>query len=252
MAEWTELKKNPSPDFIAAPDESNLYEWHFVIRGPTETEFEGGVYHGRIVLPDQYPKKAPDVYILTPNGRFHTTGDKICLSNTSFHQESWTPLWGIQTIIKALIAFFPVVSEGIGALTYPTETRKQLAKDSHCWKCTICKNTLSKELMERKFESDNPKTEEIEIIEEKTPILDVSPLGSPQGDLNPQIPRVEQIHGPIATPNNNPVTRVYVPAMNAPKIPLETSFAFKVVNMFTLMVGLFISYVLYRRLHIAQ
>ena len=31
--------------------QSNLFEWHFTLRGPPDTEFEGGIYHGRIILP---------------------------------------------------------------------------------------------------------------------------------------------------------------------------------------------------------
>jgi len=137
-------KKKPSSDFIAEPTENNLFEWHFIIRGPSDSEFQGGFYHGRIVLPDVYPKKAPDIYILTPNGRFNT-GEKICLSNTSFHPESWSPIWNIEMILKALIAFFPTEAQGIGSINYSPEIRKRLAKESvSSWKCTICNDILLK------------------------------------------------------------------------------------------------------------
>lgn len=45
--------------------QDDLFEWHFTIRGPPDTEFEGGVYHGRILLPSEYPVKPPDIIILT-------------------------------------------------------------------------------------------------------------------------------------------------------------------------------------------
>ena len=45
--------------------QDNLFEWHFTIRGPEGTEFDGGVYHGRIVLPPDYPMKPPSIYFLT-------------------------------------------------------------------------------------------------------------------------------------------------------------------------------------------
>ncbi|KAF3844196.1 hypothetical protein F7725_013537 [Dissostichus mawsoni] len=35
----------------------NLFEWHFSVRGPPDSDFDGGVYHGRIVLPPEYPMK---------------------------------------------------------------------------------------------------------------------------------------------------------------------------------------------------
>ena len=50
-------------DFLFLQD--NLFEWHFTIRGPEDTEFEGGIYHGRIVLPPDYPMKPPSIILLT-------------------------------------------------------------------------------------------------------------------------------------------------------------------------------------------
>jgi len=45
-------------------------EWHCTIRGPAGTEFEGGLYHFRILLPSEYPFRPPSILMLTPNGRF--------------------------------------------------------------------------------------------------------------------------------------------------------------------------------------
>mgnify|MGYP002389810353 CR=1 FL=1 len=45
--------------------QDNLFEWHFTIRGPKDTEFEGGVYHGRILFPSDYPYRPPDIVFLT-------------------------------------------------------------------------------------------------------------------------------------------------------------------------------------------
>lgn len=53
-----------------APCRGNLFEWHFSFAGPPDTVFEGGVYHGRVLLPADYPASAPHVQLLTPNGRF--------------------------------------------------------------------------------------------------------------------------------------------------------------------------------------
>ena len=44
--EAQELLDNPDEDFHAAPLEDNLFEWHFTIRGPADTPFENGLYHG--------------------------------------------------------------------------------------------------------------------------------------------------------------------------------------------------------------
>jgi ubiquitin-conjugating enzyme E2 J1 len=47
MREAQELTQ-PTDQYHAAPFEENLFEWHFTIRGPSNTPFEGGLYHGRI------------------------------------------------------------------------------------------------------------------------------------------------------------------------------------------------------------
>ena len=42
-----------------------MFEWHFTLRGPTETPYEKGIYHGKIVLPSDYPMSPPDIYFFT-------------------------------------------------------------------------------------------------------------------------------------------------------------------------------------------
>ena len=72
MQEVKELQENDSDgsDFVTEALENNIFEWHFTIRGPPDTPFDGGVYHGRIILPFEYPFKPPSFMMLTPNGRW--------------------------------------------------------------------------------------------------------------------------------------------------------------------------------------
>jgi len=42
-------QQDPVPDLTAHPNPSNLLEWHFVLEGASGTDYEGGVYHGRLV-----------------------------------------------------------------------------------------------------------------------------------------------------------------------------------------------------------
>jgi len=65
MKEAKELIDDLSDDFTAAPMEDNLFEWHFTVRGPSDTSFAGGEYHGRIILPPEYPMKPPSIILLT-------------------------------------------------------------------------------------------------------------------------------------------------------------------------------------------
>jgi len=138
QADVRELAIDPSDRYHAAPLENDMFEWHFTIRGANSTEFEGGIYHGRILLPAEYPFKPPNIMFLTPSGRFET-GTKLCLSFSAFHPELWQPAWGIRLILEALISFLPTKGDGaIGALDWTVEERKRLAKKSVNFCCNQC------------------------------------------------------------------------------------------------------------------
>jgi len=138
MAELKELMQNPDPMFHATYVEDNLYDWHFTIRGAVDSEFEGGLYHGRIVLPAEYPFKPPDIYFFTPSGRFETN-TKICLSISGFHPKTWQPSWGLRTILTATIAFMLTPGEGaLGALDWSRAERQRLAALSVDYCCPVC------------------------------------------------------------------------------------------------------------------
>lgn len=64
MREAKELQE-ATEDYSAHPLEENLFEWHFTIRGPPDSDFAGGIYHGRIILPAEYPMKPPNIILLT-------------------------------------------------------------------------------------------------------------------------------------------------------------------------------------------
>jgi ubiquitin-conjugating enzyme E2 J1 len=67
MKEMTALMDGHGPaEFAAEALESDIFEWHFVLRGPPDTDYQGGLYHGRILLPPDYPFKPPSFIMLTP------------------------------------------------------------------------------------------------------------------------------------------------------------------------------------------
>ncbi|KAL6532536.1 Ubiquitin-conjugating enzyme E2 32 [Orobanche gracilis] len=122
LQEVKEMQSNPSDDFMSLPLEENIFEWQFAIRGPRDSEFEGGIYHGRIQLPADYPFKPPSFMLLTPNGRFETQ-TKICLSISNHH-----PVEIVRTALVALIAFMPTSPNGaLGSLDHSKEERRALA-----------------------------------------------------------------------------------------------------------------------------
>ncbi|XP_028640707.1 ubiquitin-conjugating enzyme E2 J2 isoform X2 [Grammomys surdaster] len=68
--DYLRIKKDPVPYICAEPLPSNILEWHYVVRGPEMTPYEGGYYHGKLIFPREFPFKPPSIYMITPNGRF--------------------------------------------------------------------------------------------------------------------------------------------------------------------------------------
>lgn len=115
--ELLKLRKDPPPDVIAEPDESNILKWYYGIRGPSGTAFEGGTYLGKLVFPSEYPMKGPSIYMLTPSGRFQINM-KLCMSMSDFHPESWNPLWSVSSIIQGIQSFMASDELTTGKLIY--------------------------------------------------------------------------------------------------------------------------------------
>jgi ubiquitin-conjugating enzyme E2 J1 len=154
QADVRELALDPSDRYHAAPLEHDMLEWHFTLCGADDTDFAGGVYHGRILLPPDYPFKPPHIIFLTPTGRFETH-TKICLSFSAFHPELWQPAWGIRLILEALISFLPTPADGaLGALDWSSSERQKLAKQSVNFFCPTC-NCCVKDLIPKLVKSDN-------------------------------------------------------------------------------------------------
>ena len=69
-----------------------------------DTPFEGGLYHGVITFPKEYPWKPPAIKMLTPTGKFEV-GRDICLSISAHHPETWNPLWSVKSMLIGLLSF---------------------------------------------------------------------------------------------------------------------------------------------------
>lgn len=168
MADLRSLSFDPDPNFVAGPLEDDMFTWHFTIRGAQGTPFEEGLYHGKILFPTDYPIKPPDIFFLTPNGRFEVN-KQICLNTTSYHPESWQPSWDVRTLLTALIAFLPTKAEGaIGAIDMSDNERRQLARQSRTWYCPICNYNLAEKTESNDNLKDDHFMSQEEIINENT------------------------------------------------------------------------------------
>ena len=46
--EYKALLKEPVPHIKAHPNPSNMLDWHFIIEGLRGSDYEGGLYHGKV------------------------------------------------------------------------------------------------------------------------------------------------------------------------------------------------------------
>ena len=128
------LGKDPmkDPKIVVAPNESNIREMHYVLEGCVNTPYEGGVYHGKLIFPREYPLKPPSVLMLTPNGRFQPNR-RLCLSMSDFHPESWNPMWSVSTILTGLYSFMIESNPTLGSIETSTRKKCLLASQSLSW-----------------------------------------------------------------------------------------------------------------------
>ena len=129
MKEYNALRKDPVPNIFAECDPKNIFFWHFVLIGPEDTPYQGGVYYGHLIFPKEYPFKPPSVKFMVPQGRFHV-GKEICMSNTNFHAESHSPFWGPRLFLLGLLSFLTSEENTYGAIESSDEERRRIAHHS--------------------------------------------------------------------------------------------------------------------------
>lgn len=130
------LQKDPikSPKITVQPNESNILELHYVIEGGAKTPYAGGIYHGKLIFPKEYPLKPPSVMMLTPSGRFQPSR-RLCLSMSDFHPESWNPMWSVSTILTGLYSFMIETAPTLGSIETTTSQKQRYARQSLEFNC---------------------------------------------------------------------------------------------------------------------
>lgn len=140
--EYAALMKSPVDRVSARPLETNILHWHFLIYPPDGELYEGGQYHGKLIFPKDYPFKPPSVIMMTPSGRFRTN-ERLCLSMSDYHPETWNPAWSASTVVIGLLSFMLTDEITVGGIVTPDEEKIRLAKASRLFNS---KNKIAQEL----------------------------------------------------------------------------------------------------------
>uniref|UniRef100_T1IVE4 Ubiquitin-conjugating enzyme E2 J2 n=1 Tax=Strigamia maritima TaxID=126957 RepID=T1IVE4_STRMM len=127
--DYLRIKKDPLPYAVAEPVPTNILEWHYVIKGPENTTYAGGIYHGKLIFPSEFPYKPPSIYMITPNGRFKCNS-RLCLSISDYHPEYWNPAWSVSTILTGLLSFMMEKNPTLGSIETSKADKTQLALKS--------------------------------------------------------------------------------------------------------------------------
>ena len=128
MKEYQKLKDKPVKNIFALPNPDNIFEWHFILYD-LDSPYTHGYYHGKLIFPTEYPNKPPNLIFLTPNGRFKPQ-EKICLSFTGYHPETWSISWGVENMLVGLISFMYTDEITTGAVITSSSEKIKLAGDS--------------------------------------------------------------------------------------------------------------------------
>ncbi|KAG0232088.1 Ubiquitin-conjugating enzyme E2 6 [Actinomortierella wolfii] len=130
--EYINIQKSPPAYLFARPLESNILEWHYVLKGPPDTPYFGGEYHGKLIFPPEYPFKPPSIRMITPNGRFQVD-TRLCLSMSDFHPGTWNPSWSVATILNGLLSFMSQEESTTGSIITTPYEKTIYAARSHAF-----------------------------------------------------------------------------------------------------------------------
>lgn len=76
MKEAADAAKRKFNEYLLIFNQADLFMWQAFIEGPSDTPYEGRIFHVRIVLTSDYPIVAPKIYFKTkifhPNIHFGT------------------------------------------------------------------------------------------------------------------------------------------------------------------------------------
>ncbi|KAG7530584.1 hypothetical protein FFLO_04947 [Filobasidium floriforme] len=237
--EFQAMEKSPPPFIYARFEEKNILDWHFILRGPPDSPYTGGEYHGVINFPSDYPFKPPDIKFFTPSGRF-APNQKICMSMTSY-DHSWNAAWSVATILTGLLSFMLSDEITTGSVKTSVDEKKALAKVSHAH------NIQNKKFRDLFPEYSGPEMKDVPDMGQADKPPATSPVTSQSSDSAPNgIADPRPTTGEVTTSSNMiPRTAVGVdPSGSAAIVPQGRGWQF--LNLRWWAVAAFLAFVLSR------
>ncbi len=111
--EFLDLKKNPIENIgvtVGLVNEDNIFEWKCTLRGPRDTPYNGGLFLLRILFPENYPNKQPEVCFITPIYHLNINPRKteteslghVCINTLNW----WKPEYTMREVLTGIFALF--------------------------------------------------------------------------------------------------------------------------------------------------
>ena len=111
--EYKDLNRRPMPGFgitVGLFDDNNLFEWKCTILGPADSCYKGGLFHLKIMFPDDYPNSRPEIVFMNPiyhlNVKYFVSGYQplghVCVNTLN----NWRSEYRINKVLPELFALF--------------------------------------------------------------------------------------------------------------------------------------------------
>lgn len=103
--EYKQLQEENNENLAAYPLDDNLTKWNIYIRGPEDTPYEGGLFHGILSIGEEYPLKPPSLTFKTKI--FHpniSEGGAVCID--ILKSTAWSPILNIRNIMISICSLF--------------------------------------------------------------------------------------------------------------------------------------------------
>jgi len=114
QSELTQLIKEPSYFYSVTPKENNFLEWDFLMIGPPDTFFDGGMFKGNLKFPKEYPNRPPELRFITDMYHPNIYNDgNVCISilhegvdqyGEESVSERWNPSHSVNTVLLSVVS----------------------------------------------------------------------------------------------------------------------------------------------------